>query len=228
MIDKTAFRSLSYGLYLVAATDGERRAACVANTFQQVTSSPLQVSVALNKENATTGVIADSGRFAVSCLAQDAAMELIGMFGFRCSLDVDKLAACETGVDGAGVPFVSAQCVARFSVRVVQTVDLGTHVLYVGEVEEAEALRDGEPMTYAHYHLVKGGKTPPKASSFLPEEPSEGAGGAAGADASEPTKPRFGWRCTLCGHIEYVDELPDDFVCPVCGVGKDMFERIEL
>ena len=55
-----------------------------------------------------------------------------------------------------------------------------------------------------------------------------GAGGAAGADASEPTKPRFGWRCTLCGHIEYVDELPDDFVCPVCGVGKDMFERIEL
>ena len=140
MIDKTAFRSLSYGLYLVAATDGERRAACVANTFQQVTSSPLQVSVALNKENATTGVIADSGRFAVSCLAQDAAMELIGMFGFRCSLDVDKLASCETGVDGAGVPFVSEQCVARFSVRVVQTVDLGTHVLYVGEVEEAEAI----------------------------------------------------------------------------------------
>ena len=192
MIDKTAFRSLSYGLYLVAATDGERRAACVANTFQQVTSSPLQVSVALNKENATTGVIADSGRFAVSCLAQDAAMELIACSAFGAASMSTSWPRARAVSMGRAFLFVSEQCVARFSVRVVQTVDLGTHVLYVGEVEEAEALRDGEPMTYAHYHLVKGGKTPPKASSFLPEEPSEGAGGAAGADASEPTKPRFG------------------------------------
>ena len=127
MIDQTAFFSLSYGLYIVGATDGERRAACVANTFQQVTSSPLQVSVALNKENVTTDVILDSGRFTVSCLAQDATMELIGTFGFRCSTDLDKFASCETGVDAAGVPFVAEQCVARFSVRVVQAVNLGTH-----------------------------------------------------------------------------------------------------
>ena len=90
MIDQTAFFSLSYGLYIVGATDGERRAACVANTFQQVTSSPLQVSVALNKENATTDVILDSGRFTVSCLAQDATMELFGTFGFHCSTDLDS------------------------------------------------------------------------------------------------------------------------------------------
>ena len=155
MIDQTAFFSLSYGLYIVGATDGERRAACVANTFQQVTSSPLQVSVALNKENATTDVILDSGRFTVSCLAQDATMELIGTFGFHCSTDLDKFASCETGVDAAGVPFVAEQCVARFSVRVVQAVNLGTHILYIGEVEEAEKLCAGDPMTYAYYHLVK-------------------------------------------------------------------------
>ena len=155
MIDQTAFFSLSYGLYIVGATDGERRAACVANTFQQVTSSPLQVSVALNKENATTDVILDSGRFTVSCLAQDATMELIGTFGFRCSTDLDKFASCETGVDAAGVPFVAEQCVARFSVRVVQAVNLGTHILYIGEVEEAEKLCAGDPMTYAYYHLVR-------------------------------------------------------------------------
>ena len=147
MIDQTAFFSLSYGLYIVGATDGERRAACVANTFQQVTSSPLQVSVALNKENATTDVILDSGRFTVSCLAQDATMELIGTFGFRCSTDLDKFASCETGVDAAGVPFVAEQCVARFSVRVVQAVNLGTHILYIGEVEEAEKLCAGDPLT---------------------------------------------------------------------------------
>ena len=113
MIDQTAFFSLSYGLYIVGATDGERRAACVANTFQQVTSSPLQVSVALNKENATTDVILHSGRFTVSCLAQDATMELIGTFGFRCSTDLDKFASCETGVDAAGVPFAGSRGSSR-------------------------------------------------------------------------------------------------------------------
>ena len=193
MIDQTAFFSLSYGLYIVGATDGERRAACVANTFQQVTSSPLQVSVALNKENATTDVILDSGRFTVSCLAQDATMELIGTFGFHCSTDLDKFASCETGVDAAGVPFVAEQCVARFSVRVVQAVNLGTHIL-------------------------------------LPDAPdaAPAAAAAAGEGDAEAPKPKYAWRCKVCGHIEYGDELPDDFTCPVCSVGPDMFERIEL
>lgn len=220
MIDNTAFFSLSYGLYLVAAQDGERRAGCVANTFQQVTSSPLQVSVALNKENATTGVVLSSGRFTVSCLSQDATMELIGAFGFHSSADRDKLAEFETALDAAHVPYVAEQCVARFSARVVQTVDVGTHVLFIGEVEEAEKLCAGDPMTYAYYHLVKGGKTPPKASSYL--------GDTTAAVASDAPQPKVGWRCKVCGHIEYVDELPDDFICPVCGVGKDMFERIEV
>ncbi len=220
MIDQTAFHSLSYGLYIVSAKAGDRRAACVANTFQQVTSSPLQVSVTLNKDNATTRAVRESGRFAASCLSREATMELIGTFGFHCSDDVDKFAACEAGLDASGVPFVAEQCVARFSARVVQTLDVGTHIVFVGEVEEAEKLCSGEPMTYAYYHQVKGGKTPPKASSFLPDDAV--APKPAGAEA------KHAWRCTVCGHIEYVDELPDDFVCPVCGVGKEMFERIEI
>lgn len=223
MIDQTALRSLSYGLYIVSAQDGDRCAGCVVNTFQQVTSSPLQVSVALNKENVTTDVILDSGRFTVSCLSQEATMELIGTFGFHCSADTDKFSACKTDTDAAGVPYVAEQCVARFSVRVVQAVNLGTHMLYIGEVEEAEKLCTSDPMTYAYYHLVKGGKTPPKASSYLPDAPDDSSVAASGQ-----SKPKVGWRCKVCGHIEYVDELPDDFVCPVCGVGKEMFERVEL
>ena len=79
-------------------------------------------------------------------------------------------------------------------------------------------------MTYAYYHLVKGGKTPPKASSYL------GADDAAPAPAAvEGTgATRIAWRCTICGHIEYVDELPDDFECPICGMGKEVFEKIEV
>ena len=77
----------------------------------------------------------------------------------------------------------------------------------------------------AYYPQVKGGKTPPKASSFLPDDLQTASASKGGPEAATP---KFAWRCTVCGHIEYVDELPDDFVCPVCGVGKDMFEKIEL
>lgn len=220
MVDKKAFRSLSYGLYIIGAKGGDRAAGCVANTFQQVTSSPLQVSVTLNKDNVTTAAIQASGRFTATCLAQDATMELIGTFGFHTSADTDKFAACQSAEDAAGVPYVAEQAVARFSAKVVQTLDLGSHILFVGEVDEAEATAAGEPMTYAYYHQVKGGKTPPKASSYIGD--AEEAAPAA-ADA-----PKVGWRCKICGHIEYVDELPDDFVCPICGMGRDMFEKVEL
>lgn len=223
MIDKKAFYSLSYGLYLITTKADEFAAGCVCNTFQQVTSEPMQVSVALNKQNATTETIQRAGRFAASVLAQDATMELIGKFGFHSSNDIDKFADCKSGIDAQGIPYVAEQAVARFSAHVVNEVDLGTHVLFIAEIDEAESLEAGEPMTYAYYHLVKGGKTPPKASSYL------GADDAAPAQAAKGAgKTRIAWRCTICGHVEYVDELPDDFECPICGMGKEVFEKIEV
>lgn len=223
MIDKKAFHSLSYGLYIITTQVEGFSAGCVCNTFQQVTSDPLQVSVALNKQNATTDAIRGAGRFAVSVLSQDASMELIGMFGFHSSNDTDKFAGCKVAHDDAGIPYVAEQAVARISAHVVGELDLGTHVLFVAEVDEAEELEAGEPMTYSYYHLVKGGKTPPKASSYLG---ADDLAPVPGAEESGAT--RVAWRCTICGHIEYVDELPDDFECPVCGMGKEMFEKIEV
>lgn len=244
-VDRKAFRSLTYGLYIVTAQSETMRAGCVVNTFAQVTSAPAQASIAINKENATTPVILESGMFEVAVLAQDAPMDLIGRFGFHTSAETDKFADTAVAFDDEGVLYVSEHVVAHFLVKVKETLDLGTHVLIVGEVAQAETLQAGEPMTYAYYHQVKGGKTPPKASSF--EGPDAGPASAASAPASdegalasaEPApdeqaapsaKPArtFAWRCTVCGHIEYVDELPDDFRCPVCGVGKELFERIEL
>ena len=165
MIDQTAFFSLSYGLYVISSKDADRAAGCVANTFQQVTSSPMQVSVALNKGNATTGVIRSAGRFSATCLAQDAPMELIGTFGFHTSADTDKFAACTSALDGAEVPYVTEHGLARFSVSVTETIDVGSHYLFVGVVEEAEVLASGDPLTYGYYHAVKGAKTPPKAAT---------------------------------------------------------------
>ncbi len=223
MIDKSAFHNLSYGMYVIGAHGKDRDYGCVVNTFAQVTSSPLQVSVALNKENATTAIVRESGRFTASCLSEDATMELIGTFGFHTSTEIDKFAQYASARDAAGVPYVAESCCAWFSAKVVQELDLGTHVLFIGEVDECQKVSGAAaPMTYAFYHQVKGGKTPPKASSYLGEEqPAPSAQDGAATS-------KVGWRCTICGHIEYVDELPDDFICPICGVGKEFFERVEL
>ena len=232
MIDKKAFRSLSYGLYVVGAAANGVRAGCVVNTFAQVTSAPAQVSVAINKENATTGVIRAAGRFTAVALDEETPMELIGTFGFHTSADTDKFGAWQSAQDEAGMPYLAEHAAARFSAKVVSELDLGTHVLFVGEVTEAEPAGGAAPMTYAYYHQVKGGKTPPKASSYegpaepAVEQPAVEQPAAAEAPADAALK-RVGWRCMLCGYIEWVDELPDDFVCPICGAGKEMFERIE-
>ena len=162
MIDRKAFRSLSSGLYLITAKAGDMRCGCVVNTLVQVASEPATLSVSLNKENATTAAILESGRFAATVLAEDAPMELIGTFGFHTSADTDKFAACASAVDGAEVPYVTEHGLARFSVSVTETIDVGSHYLFVGVVEEAEVLSAGDPLTYAYYHAVKGGKTPPR------------------------------------------------------------------
>ncbi len=224
-MDTSAFRSLSYGMYIVCAPrDGRAPAGCVVNTFAQVTSAPARASVAINKDNATCAAVRQAGRFTVAVLDETAPMELVGAFGFRSSEDIDKFDGVATGVDGAGVPYVVEHACARFSVKVETTLDVGSHVLFVGSIEEAQALCAEPPMTYAYYHEVKGGKTPPKASSYIAEEPSAPA---AASESATPAAKRVGWRCTLCGHVEWVDELPDDFVCPLCGAAKDLFERIE-
>ena len=225
MFDKKAFHSLSYGMYVIGTRFDNKDYGCVANTFAQVTSSPLQVSVALNKENATTEAVRQAGRFTASCLSEQADLQLIGTFGFHTSTELDKFAQHASARDESGLPYVAEQCCAWFSAKVVSELDLGTHVLFVGEVEECAKVADAAaPMTYAFYHQVKGGKTPPKASSYLGEEQPA----AAPAESNVAVLPKIAWRCTICGHMEYVDELPDDFVCPVCGVGKEFFERVEL
>lgn len=225
MFDKQAFHSLSYGMYVIGTRFDDKDYGCVANTFAQVTSSPLQVSVALNKENATTAAVRQAGRFTASCLSEQADMQLIGTFGFHTSTELDKFAQHASARDEAGMPYVAEQCCAWFSAKVVSELDLGTHVLFVGEVQECARIADaGSPMTYAFYHQVRGGKTPPKASSYLGDDESA----AAPVESNDADQPKIAWRCTICGHMEYVDELPDDFVCPVCGVGKEFFERVEL
>ncbi len=229
MFDRKAFRSLSSGLSLVTACSDERKFGCVVNTLVQVASEPPTLAVSLNKENATTDAVLAGGRFAATVLAQDAPTEFIGVFGFHSSADTDKFADCEHALDASAVPYVTEHGLARFSVDVAETIDVGSHYVFVGTVRESEVLSAGDPLTYAYYHAVKGGKTPSKAASYNGGDEAPLAGESA--PSGEPAEgKRIAWRCKLCGHIEegYPDGLPEGYVCPICGVGRDMFERIEL
>ena len=137
-MDTKAFFKLSYGLYIISTENEGKQAGCIANTFNQVTSSPAQVSVTLNKNNATEQMIEKSGKFAVAVLEQSATMELIGRFGFHCSRDLDKFSGLDCGIDEQGLPFVKEHAASRFSCKVVKTVDLGTHVMFIAEVAGCE------------------------------------------------------------------------------------------
>ena len=166
VMDKTAFFTMPSGLYVVSSAADGLRAGCVINTAVQVTSMPPRISVAVNKDNVTSGVIASAGAFALTVIDQTADMLYIGNFGFRTSSDYDKFAKYETRETALGMPYVPEHAAALFSCRLIDTVDVGTHLLFIGEVEDAERLSDEAPLTYDYYHKVLKGKTPPKASSY--------------------------------------------------------------
>lgn len=157
-------------------------------------------------------------------------MELIGTFGFHTSADTDKFAACTSALDGAEVPYVTEHGLARFSVSVTETIDVGSHYLFVGVVEEAEVLASGDPLTYAYYHAVKGGKTPPKAATYNGGDEAAVPGVTETAAGAPDAGKKIAWRCTICGYIEegYPDGLPEGYMCPICGAPREMFERVEL
>ena len=223
-MDRKAFFTMTCGLYVVSAEAEGRRAGCVVNTAVQVTSAPPQISVAVNKDNATAGVIAKAGAFAVTVIDKTADMSFIGDFGFHSSDSYDKFAGHEVHRTALDAPFTPEHAAAVFSCWLTRTVDVGTHWLFIGEVVDAERLSDAEPITYDYYHKVLKGKTPPKASSYVAEEPKEEL-----AMETTQEKETFKFVCTVCGYEVEVDtpELPEDFVCPVCGVGPDQFERAE-
>lgn len=169
-MDATALFKFSSGLYVVSArADDGDVGACVINTGLQLTSKPLQVAVVVNKQNHTEQVIEKAGHFALAPLTQTADMPFVGRFGFRSSTDFDKFEGIQSDMTGNGDPYPTEHVASMVSCKVVQSLDVGTHMLFVGELDDARNLLAEEPLTYAYYHAVLKGKTPPKASSYVPE-----------------------------------------------------------
>lgn len=166
-MDASALFKFSSGLYVVSANDGERAGACLVNTGLQVTAEPLQVSVTVNKENFTCGAIERAGHFTLAVLDESADMLFVGRFGFRSSADYDKFDGIASAVATTGDPYPTEHVCSYVACNVVKTLDVGTHITFVGEVVDAGNLSDVAPMTYAYYHGTLKGKTPPRASSYV-------------------------------------------------------------
>lgn len=162
-----AFWDLSYGLYIVTSRDGERMNGQIATAAMQVTAVPPKIVVCLSKETLTHELLIKSGKFGITVLDQEITMQEIGPWGFRSGRDIDKFrnAHYRIGVE-TGVPLVLDHALSVLEAKVIDTVDVGTHTMFVGEVEGAQRLREGKPLTYDYYQKEKKGKSPKNAPTY--------------------------------------------------------------
>lgn len=225
-IDRKAFRNLSYGLYIVTTCYNGMRNGQLANTVFQVTSNPPKLAISLNNDNYTCELLKNSNYFGVGVLADTADMKFIGPWGFKSGRDFNKFAGVDYK-DGVHVPLVTSNMLSCFELKVVDTMDVGSHTLFVGEVTNAEAIQDGQPLTYAMYHARKG-KEPKTAPTYNPDSNNKGRKGGG----------NMKYVCNICGYVydpekgdpeqdvkpgTIFDDIPDDWVCPLCGAPKDDF-----
>jgi len=159
-MNKTAFHKISYGLYIVTSGQDGKFNGQIANSLFQVTSNPPTVAVSINKENYTHELITASRKFVVSVLSQDTPMTFIGLFGFKSGRSVDKLKDIKTKTGVTGIPIVLDNVLSFIEAEVENEMSCGTHTIFFAKAVEADIIGEGEPLTYAYYQSVKGGKPP--------------------------------------------------------------------
>lgn len=210
-MDNKALHKLSYGLFVLTAPDDGNGpgtySGCIINTAIQGASDPLTMTICVNKANHTHDCIKASSKFNVSVLSEAADFGLFQHFGFQSGKDVDKFAGfSDCKLAGNQLPYITRGTNAYFSCWVTETVDLGSHTLFVATITDMEVLSDVPSTTYVYYlQNIK-----PK-----PEAPAAAAGKTV-------------WRCTICGYIYEGDPIPDDFICPLCKHPASDFEKVTI
>lgn len=209
-LNKSALYKISYGLYVLGSKDGDKLNGCMVNTVGQVTDSPLRVSVAVNKLNYSHDLIKKTGAFSVSMLSTKATFDTIKCFGFQSGKTADKFAGRDYSLTESGLPYLnSAEANSYLDCRVVNTLDMGSHSVFYADVLNAEVLSNDDSLTYDYYQ--KNVKPKP---SVAPAKPK--------------VVKKTVWRCSVCDYEYEGDELPEDYVCPICGVGAENFVREEI
>jgi len=227
-MNSKALYSLTYGLFVVSSMKGDRINGQIANTVIQVCSEPQIIQVVINRSNLTHEYISDSKVFTASILSKETPLSFIGGFGFKSGRDVDKFSGIGYKTGQSGAPVVLDNCLAYLEAKVVMQLDVHTHTIFVGELIEADVIKEGEPITYAYYQQVKRGTTPKSAPSYI-------------ADKKEEKVTMDKYQCSVCGYIydpekgdpdggikpgTKFEDIPDDWTCPVCGAEKSQFKKL--
>lgn len=199
--DLTALFNIGYGLYVVTSNDGKKDNGLIVNTVSQVTNSPNRIAVTINKDNYSHHVIKQTGKMNINCLSVDAPFSVFENFGFRSGRNVDKFEGSEPLRSDNGLAFLPRYINSFMSLKVEQYVDLDTHGMFICSVTEARVISDVETMTYTYYQ-----------NNVKPRPQTEG---------------KKGFVCKVCGYIYEGDELPEDFICPLCKHGAADFEPIK-
>ena len=211
-MDKKVLRNLSYGVYVVTSKDGSKNVGCVANSVMQVTSNPVTVAISINHDNFTNLVIKKNGKVGISILKENTDASIIGTFGFSSSKDVDKFDNVKfKEIDE--IPVLEDTC-GYMICKVLDAMESDTHTVFLLEVISSGDYSDLNPMTYKFYHENLKGTYPKNAPTY--EEKEELV-----YDSKTKT-----WRCSVCGYEYEGDSLPDDFICPICGVDASKFNLV--
>ncbi len=198
--DLTALFKIGYGLYVVTSNDGKKDNGLIVNTVTQVTNAPNRVAVTINKQNYSHHIIQQTGVMNINCLSVEAPFAVFEAFGFCSGRNVDKFANCSPLRSDNGLVFLPRYINSFMSLKVEQYVDLDTHGMFICSVTEARVISDKETMTYTYYQ-----------ENVKPKPETDG---------------KKGYFCKVCGYVYEGDELPEDFVCPLCKHGAADFELI--
>ena len=203
IMDNKALYNIGYGLYVLTAKDGEKDNGCITNTLMQVSSNPLKAVIAVNKQNFTHDMIMKTKEFNISMLTEDAPFAVYRHFGFFSGRKTNKFGVIDYAKRAEnGIKYIDEQYAnAYLSCKVTDTADFGTHTLFTAEIVDGKVLSDKPSATYSYYQKnVKPKKTAPAKAK--------------------------GWQCKICGYIYEGEELPKDFVCPICKHGASDFEKL--
>ena len=204
-MDQKIMHALSYGLFVLSARQGEKDNGCIINTAIQVTAAPNRIVMAVSKDNLTHDMVRDSGQFTLSILSEEADFALFQRFGYQSGREADKFAGLEDiARDGNGVRYLTRQVSAWLSCQVVSATDLGTHTLFLADVLDGGVISSEPSATYAYYQ-----------ANIKPKP---------GAAAPSGEKKR--WVCKVCGYVYEGDELPADYICPLCKHPASDFEPL--
>jgi flavin reductase (DIM6/NTAB) family NADH-FMN oxidoreductase RutF/rubredoxin len=248
-MDYKAFFKLTYGLYIISSKDGEKLNGHISNTVFQVTAEPPRIAIATHQKNLTTEFIRKSGAFAISVLQQDVNLEFVGPWGFKSGREVDKFKNTSFITRKTGAPIVLDKTIAWYDCEVEEIHEIGTHVIFIGKVVDAEVTDDtSKPLTYDHYRNNIKGVSPANSPTYIEKD-------KLAAYKTEEIKPKTEtpapkadgkdwrkYRCIVCGHVydptegdipagikpgTAFEDIPENWTCPICGVTKEDFVAVD-